>query len=64
MTPPTRNEEDLEQAGYEIKRSDNLPEVPDPVVAPVGKGQGRRSCPPTDTVARGRGARPASASPR
>jgi multiple sugar transport system substrate-binding protein len=33
----TRHEEVLEQAGYEIKRSASLPEVPDTVVAPVGK---------------------------
>jgi multiple sugar transport system substrate-binding protein len=33
----TRHEEVLEQAGHEIKRSASLPEVPDMVVAPVGK---------------------------
>lgn len=34
-----RNEKTLEAAGYEIKRSDSTPEVPDQVIAPVGKDQ-------------------------
>jgi multiple sugar transport system substrate-binding protein len=32
-----RNEQTLQAAGYEIKRSESTPEVPDTVVAPVGK---------------------------
>ena len=34
-----RNEKTLEAAGYEIKRGDSAPEVPDQVIAPVGKDQ-------------------------
>jgi multiple sugar transport system substrate-binding protein len=34
-----RHEKTLEAAGYEIKRSDATPEVPDQVIAPVGKDQ-------------------------
>ena len=32
-----RNEKTLELAGYEIKRSETTPEVPDQTIAPVGK---------------------------
>ncbi|HEX2529711.1 MAG TPA: extracellular solute-binding protein [Geminicoccus sp.] len=34
-----RHEEVFEEAGYEITRSDELPEVPDTVIAPVGMDQ-------------------------
>ncbi|MCB1470598.1 MAG: extracellular solute-binding protein, partial [Rhizobiaceae bacterium] len=34
-----RNERTLERAGYEIKRGDSTPEVPDQVITPVGQDQ-------------------------
>ena len=34
-----RNEKTLEAAGYEIKRSESTPEVPDQTIAPAGKDQ-------------------------
>jgi multiple sugar transport system substrate-binding protein len=34
-----RHEETFEDAGYEIVRSDETPEVPDTMIAPVGKDQ-------------------------
>ena len=38
-----RNEKTLEAAGYEIKRGETTPEVPDQTIAPVGKDAGRTS---------------------
>ena len=38
-----RNEQTLERAGYEIKRGETTPEVPDQVIAPVGKDAVDRS---------------------
>jgi multiple sugar transport system substrate-binding protein len=32
-----KNEETLERAGYDIKRSDKTPELPDQVITPIGK---------------------------
>ena len=59
-----RHEKTLEAAGYEIKRGDSTPEVPDTVVAPVGKDARRaavvRLMP--DVGSTGRGTRPCSGS--